>query len=218
MSSPEEERAAERRNRVVGATALRAAPAVARNREAIGQLLRGLLPSPARVLEIASGTGEHAVWFAGELPDVIWQPTDRDGEALASIAAWRDHAGLANVLPPLLLEAEAPESWPAGGFDAVVAINMIHIAPWSATAGLMRGAARVLEPGGLLYLYGPFRTPGVPLAPSNAAFDADLRARDAAWGIRDIEAVAEAAAAQGLSLVETTTMPANNLSLVFHRD
>ena len=218
MSSPEEDRAAERRNRVVGDAALRAAPAVARNREAIGQVLRGLLPSPARVLEIASGTGEHAVWCAGEMPDVIWQPTDRDADALASIAAWRDQAGLVNILPPLPLDAEAPDSWPTGGFDAVVAINMIHIAPWSATAGLLRGAARVLEPGGLLYLYGPFRTPGVPLAPSNAVFDADLRARDAAWGIRDIEAVAAAAANLRLTLVETTTMPANNLSLVFHRE
>ena len=196
---------------------LREAPAVARNREPILQVLRGLLPSPARVLEIASGTGEHAVWCASQLPDVMWQPTDADAEALASIAAWREAAGLSNLLPPALLDAQAPERWPDVRVDVVVAINMVHIAPWSATAGLMRGAARVHEPGGLLYLYGAFRAPDVPLAPSNAAFDASLRARDAAWGIRDLQAVADEAAGQGLSLVETITMPANNLSLVFHR-
>ncbi len=196
---------------------LREAPAVARNREPILQVLRGLLPSPARVLEIASGTGEHAVWCAGQMPDVTWQPTDQDADALASIAAWRDTAGLANLLPPVRLDAAAPDLWPDARVDVVVAINMIHIAPWSATLGLMRGAARVLEPGGLLYLYGPFRTPGVPLAPSNAAFDASLKARDAAWGIRDLQVVADEAAGQGLGLVETIIMPANNLSLVFHR-
>ncbi len=195
---------------------LREAPAVARNREPILQVLRGLLPSPAHVLEIASGTGEHAVWCAGQMPDVTWQPTDRDADALASIAAWRAASGLANLLSPVPLDAEAPDYWPTTRVDVVVAINMIHIAPWSATRGLMRGAARVLEPGGLLYLYGPFRTPGVPLAPSNAAFDASLKARDAAWGIRDLQAVADEAAGHGLSLVETITMPANNLSLVFH--
>ncbi len=189
---------------------------MARNREPILQVLRGLLPSPAHVLEIASGTGEHAVWCAGQMPDVTWQPTDRDADALASIAAWRAASGLANLLSPVPLDAEAPDYWPPTRVDVVVAINMIHIAPWSATRGLMRGAARVLEPGGLLYLYGPFRTPGVPLAPSNAAFDASLKARDAAWGIRDLQAVADEAAGHRLSLVETITMPANNLSLVFH--
>lgn len=194
----------------------RESPAAARNRDPILQVLRGLLPSPARVLEVASGTGEHAVWFAGEMPDVTWQPTDADAEALASIAAWQDETSLPNLLPPVPLDASVPQTWPASPFDAVVAINMIHIAPWSATEGLMRGAAQVLVRGGLLILYGPFRT-GAPMVPSNAAFDADLRGRNEAWGLRDLLAVADAANARGLDLVETIDMPANNLSFVFHR-
>ena len=198
-------------------TAARNAPAAARNREPIFHVLREWLPQPGRVLEVASGTGEHAVWFSGAMPGITWQPTDRDAEALASIAAWRDGAGLANLLPPVLLDASAPETWSAARVDAVVSINMIHIAPWSATLGLMAGAGRVLAPGGLVFLYGPFTEGGAHTAPSNLAFDASLRERDPAWGVRDLDAVAAVAAEHGLALAARVAMPANNLSLVFRR-
>jgi SAM-dependent methyltransferase len=196
--------------------ALREAPAVARNREPILAVLRGLLPQPAVVLEIASGTGEHALWFSSNLPDVTWQPTDRDDDALASIAAWRATSDVLNLLAPLPLDASAPESWPALRVDAVVAINMIHIAPWRAAEGLMAGAARVLAPGGLLFLYGPFRE-GAVIAPSNAAFDADLKARNPAWGVRDLALVTDLARANGFALVDRIGMPANNLSVAFRK-
>lgn len=201
----------------------RSAPAVLRNREPIGGILRdrlaggGGMATPRLVLEIASGTGEHAVWFSRILPDVTWQPTDRDPEALASIEAWRNDAGLANLLPPLRLDAAAPAGWPVTRADAVVAINMIHIAPWSATEGLLAGAARVLPDGGLLFLYGPFREEGTVLAAGNEAFDAGLRARDPDWGLRDLEAVVELAGRHGIRLEARIAMPANNLSLVFRR-
>ena len=195
----------------------RFAPAAARNREPILQLLRERLASPALVLEVASGTGEHAAWFSEALPGVTWQPTDRDPEALASIAAWRDATGLANLLPPLRLDASTPEDWPLPRADAVIAINMIHIAPWSATTGLMAGAARLLPPDGLLYLYGPFREGGVHTAASNAAFDADLQARDPEWRVRDLDEVAAVADRNGISLTEIVRMPANNLSVMFRR-
>ena len=194
----------------------RTAPAVARNREPILQVLRACLPHPALVLEIASGTGEHAVWFSTALPAVTWQPTDQNPEALESIAAWRDEAGLPNLLPPLRLDASA-ETWPVAQADAVVSINMIHIAPWAATEGLIAGAGRVLPLGGLLYLYGPFREGGVHTVASNAAFDADLRARDPAWGVRDLEEVIALAGRHGIQAAERIAMPANNLSLVFRR-
>ena len=197
--------------------AARVAPAVARNREPIAAVLRDWLPQSGLVLEIASGTGEHAVWFGGRLPGLTWQPTDRDPEALASIAAWRESAGLSNILPPLLLDATAPQDWPVRHADAVVAINMIHIAPWSATEGLMSGAARVLAPGGLLYLYGPFREAGGHTAPSNAAFDFDLQLRNLLWGVRDREEVADLAVRHGLEPAGRVRMPANNLSLLFRR-
>jgi SAM-dependent methyltransferase len=197
-------------------TALREAPAVARNRQPILDVLRGLLPKPAVVLEIASGTGEHALWFSRHLPAVTWQPTDRDDDALASIAAWRATGNLPNLLAPLPLDVSSADPWPVGCADAVVAINMIHIAPWRATEGLMAGAARVLPPGGLLFLYGPFRD-GAAIAPSNAAFDADLKARNSEWGVRDRAAVTSLAYRCGIQLVDTITMPANNLSLVFKK-
>lgn len=195
----------------------RIAPATARNREPILRVLRQWLSASGLVLEIASGTGEHAVWFAGALPRMTWQPTDQDDAALASIAAWREAAGAPNLHPPLFLDAAAPDSWPVERADAVVAINMIHIAPWAATQGLMAGAARVLPEGGLLYLYGPFREPGEPTAPSNIAFDADLRARDPAWGLRDLGEVIALAARHSIKFIETVPMPANNLSVVFRR-
>ncbi|WP_158807290.1 DUF938 domain-containing protein [Beijerinckia sp. L45] len=196
--------------------ALREAPAVARNREPILAALRGLLPKPAVVLEIASGTGEHALWFSSQMPDVTWQPTDRDEDALASIAAWRATSDVVNLLAPLPLDASAPETWPSLRVDAVVAINMIHIAPWGATEGLMAGAARMLAPGGLLFLYGPFRE-GDVIAPSNAAFDADLKVRNPDWGVRDLAVVTDLARAKGFEMAKQISMPANNLSVVFRK-
>jgi SAM-dependent methyltransferase len=198
------------------AGARRSAPAALRNREPIAQVLSDWLPKSGLVLEIASGTGEHAVHFAAGLPEVTWQPTDRDAAALASIVAHRASARLPNLLPPLALDAASP-AWPVARADAVVSINMIHIAPWTAAVGLMAGAGRVLVPGGVLYLYGPFREDGRHTAPSNAAFDADLKARNPQWGVRDLAEVAALAGRHGLDLVERIAMPANNLSVVFRR-
>ena len=166
--------------------AARTAPAAARNREPILRVLRDCLPPSVRVLEIASGTGEHAVWFCSALPRLTWQPTDQDPEALRSIAAWRDRMDLPNVLPPLPLDAAA-ETWPVAQADVVVAINMVHIARWAATQGLITGAARILSAGGLVFLYGPFREGGVHTSAGNAAFDAALRAQNPSWGIRDLD-------------------------------
>ncbi len=192
-------------------------PAAARNREPILGVLRSRLGPGARVLEVASGSGEHAAWFAQGLPGVVWRPSDREPAALASIRARRDAAALPNLEEPLALDAADAGSWPAGPMDAVVCLNMIHIAPWPAAEGLMAGCGRLLAPGGMLYLYGPFREGGAHTAPSNAAFDESLKARDPAWGVRDLEAVADLAARQGLDLAERIAMPANNLSLIFIR-
>ena len=192
------------------------APAVARNRDAILDVLRDLLPASGSVLEVASGSGEHIIHFAAAQPRLLWQPSDADPRALRSIAAHAHAAGLANVLAPLFLDVRA-QTWPVPRADAVLAINMIHIAPWSVTEGLVAGAGCILPEGGLLYLYGPFKVAGAHTAQSNATFDADLRARDPGWGVRDVEAVSQAALAQGLSLVARVPMPANNLSLVYRR-
>jgi len=196
--------------------AAKSAPAAARNREPILRVLHDTLPRPALVLEVASGTGEHAVWFSTALAEVTWQPTDLDPDALSSIAAWRDRAGPPNLLPPLRLDAAA-DTWPVARADAVVAINMVHIAPWTATKGLMAGAARVLNQGGLLFLYGPFREGGEHTSAGNAAFDADLRARDPSWGIRDLDEIAVLAGQHGFEAPQRIAMPANNLSVVFRR-
>jgi SAM-dependent methyltransferase len=196
--------------------AAQSAPAAARNREPILAVLRDYLPRPALVLEIASGTGEHAVWFSSALSDLTWQPTDLDRTALDSIAARRDAEGPPNLLPPLWLDA-ASGTWPVARADAVVAINMIHIAPWSATQGLIVGAARVLTPGGLLVLYGPFREAGEHTGAGNAAFDARLRARDPSWGVRDVDEIAALADRHGFKAPERIAMPANNLTVVFRR-
>jgi SAM-dependent methyltransferase len=190
--------------------------AAGRNREPILAVLREVLPRDGTVLEIASGTGEHAVHFARALPGLLWQPTDRDERAIASIEAHRAAAGLGNLLAPVRLDAEQ-EDWPVKSTDAVVSINMVHISPWRATEGLMKGAERVLRHGGILYLYGPYREGGVHTAPSNEAFDRDLRARNPEWGIRDIGEVTELANRHHLALVARIPMPANNLSLVFRR-
>jgi SAM-dependent methyltransferase len=190
------------------------APATMRNRDAILAALRRHLPPQGLVLEVASGTGEHAVHFAAGLPSLSFQPSDRDDRARASINAWVRAARLPNLRPALALDTTA-EAWPIDAADAVFAANMIHIAPWAATLGLVAGAARILPPGGALILYGPFRRGGKHTAPSNAAFDADLRAHDPEWGVRDLEAVTEAAADFTAPLVEP--MPANNFLLVFRR-
>jgi SAM-dependent methyltransferase len=191
-------------------------PAVARNRDPILAVLRRVLPAQGTVLEVGSGTGEHAVYFAAALPHLTWQPSDLDAEARGSVAAHRVAAQLPNLKAPLTLDARA-ESWPLARAEAVVSINMIHIAPWASAEGLMAGARRLLAPGGMLYLYGPFKENGAHTAPSNAAFDASLRARDPQWGVRDRDEVAALAQRNGLALVERVAMPANNLSLVFQR-
>jgi SAM-dependent methyltransferase len=191
-------------------------PHVARNREPILEVLRRVLPSQGLVLEVASGSGEHAVYFAQRMPALLWQPTDPDDEALASIAAHRAAIGVPNLLAPLQLDVHA-ERWPIDRADAVICNNMIHIAPWSACEGLIAGAARVVPAGGILYLYGPYKIDGRHTAPSNATFDAQLRDRNAAWGIRDLADLQALAERHGFALSETVAMPANNLSVIFRR-
>jgi SAM-dependent methyltransferase len=194
----------------------RHAPAAARNRGPILDVLRPRLPARGLVLEIASGSGEHAVHFAAALPGLVFQPSDPDEEALASIDAWSAESGLANIRPAVALDAAAP-AWPIPRAAAVLCSNMIHIAPWPAAAGLIAGSARVLGEDGLLHLYGPYRRGGRHTAPSNEAFDRDLRRRNPDWGVRDLEAVCDLAAAHGFAPPEVIDMPANNLSLVFRR-
>jgi Protein of unknown function (DUF938) len=200
------------------------APATGRNRGPILEILTRWLGANAasskrrslHVLEIASGTGQHAICFAQALPHLRWQPSDLDADSLASIEAWRAESGLPNVAAPIRLDVREGE-WPDGPFDVMFNANMIHIAPWPVAEGLFAGAGRILVDGGLLFLYGPFRVGGLHTAPSNEAFDADLRRRNPAWGVRDLERVVELAASAGLLLVETNEMPANNKLLVFQR-
>lgn len=194
----------------------RHAPATARNRQPILDVLRPRLPAQGLVLEIASGSGEHIVHFAEALPGLVFQPSDPSADARASIDDWVLTQGLGNVRAALALDA-AGEVWPIERADAVVCCNMIHIAPWEAAVGLIAGAARVLSAGGTLYLYGPYRRDGRHTAPSNEAFDRDLRQRDPAWGVRDLEAVASLAEDRGFGSPEVIDMPANNLSLIFKR-
>jgi SAM-dependent methyltransferase len=191
-------------------------PHVTRNRDPILDVLRRVLPPDGLVLEIASGSGEHAAYFAEGLPTIRWQPTDLDPDVLASIAAHRAAAKAPNLLSPLRLDVSA-ETWPVERADAIVCCNMIHITPWSASEGLMVGVGRVLLPGGILYLYGPYKIGGRHIAPSNAAFDADLRRRNQQWGIRDLDEVTTLAAHHDLVREETVQMPANNLSVIFRR-
>ena len=196
--------------------ARRYAPSVARNKDAIAGVLARYLPSSGLVLEIASGSGEHAVHFASTFPALVFQPTDPSEEARASIAAWRQEAALPNMRAPLALDVTAAP-WPINYADAVTCINMIHIAPWEATLGLVAGAARIIPSDGLLFLYGPYKRAGQHTAPSNADFDASLRERDARWGVRDLETVAAEATAMGFAAPMIEAMPANNLSLIFRR-
>ncbi|HSH89367.1 MAG TPA: DUF938 domain-containing protein [Ramlibacter sp.] len=195
-------------------------PASDRNKQPILDVLRQVLPARGIALEIASGTGQHAAWFAAGLPGWTWQPTDLEGSAFASIEAYVNEAGVTNVRPPLLLNV-LETGWPSGGaefeekFDAIFCANMLHISPWEACAGLMQGAARYLSPNGLLVTYGPYLEDNVVTSPGNLAFDEDLRSRDPAWGIRRVEDVKREAARAGLNLRERHAMPANNLVLVF---
>lgn len=191
-------------------------PSTARNREPILDVLRRVLPADARVLELASGAGEHAMFFAAAMPGVTWRPSDPDPAARASIGAWQVD-GPANLMPPAAIDVRDPH-WGVEGdapFDALVAINMIHISPWDATLGLMEGAGRLLHEEGVLFTYGPYKREGRHTAPSNEAFDESLRLRNSSWGVRDVANVARAANAHGLVLDETVEMPANNLSLIF---
>ena len=194
----------------------RHAPATLRNRDAIVAVLRDWLPATGSVLEVASGSGEHAVHFAAAFPDLDWQPTDPDPAGLTSIAAYRVDAGLANIAPPIALDA-ASDVWPLDRADAIVCINMVHISPWEATTGLLAGAVRLLARGAPLILYGPYFEPDAPTAESNLAFDASLRSRNPAWGLRDTDAVKAAAVDAGLAFAERRAMPANNLMLLFRR-
>ena len=191
-------------------------PHVARNREPILAVLRRVLPARGLVLEIASGSGEHAAYFAKEIPGLTWQPSDPDAAALASIAAHNAAAALPNLLAPLRLDVTAKD-WPVGRVDVVMCNNMIHISPWAATEGLIAGAERVLTVGGILFLYGPYKIGGRHTAPTNQAFDEDLRSRNPEWGIRDLADVTALAQRHGFAAPETIEMPANNLSVIFRR-
>ena len=194
----------------------RSAPAALRNREPIAEVLTDWLPNRGLVLEVASGTGEHAVYFAQRFPNLEWQPSDVHPDALASIAAWRDEAGLPNLRPPLVLDAAARD-WPIGNADALLSINMVHISPWASALGLIEGAARLLPAGGPLILYGPWLKDDIETVDSNVAFDRDLRSRDPEWGLRRVEDFAAAADERGLRLHDTRAMPANNLMLLLRR-
>jgi hypothetical protein len=195
----------------------RHAPATLRNREPILAVLRDVLPPAGAVLEIAAGSGEHAVFFAAALPGAAWEPTDPDLENLSSIADHRAEAALANLRAPLRVDVTEP-GWARDlAASAVVCVNMIHIAPWEACLGLLAGASALLVPGSPLYLYGPYRFGGAFSAPSNADFDASLRERDARWGVRDLDEVTRAAEAAGFTRERVVAMPANNHSVVFRR-
>lgn len=194
------------------------APATERNRAPIAEVLARELPDSGTVLEIAAGTGEHAVFFAEAFPALAWQPTDPSPEALASIAAYRaDYPG-DNLATPLLLDAAAPDAWPVAQAAAILCINMVHISPWEATLGLFRGTAQVLRTSGApLILYGPYIEQGVETAPSNLEFDASLKARNPLWGLRKAEALDALAATNGMRRTARHALPANNIMLVYRK-
>ncbi len=196
--------------------AKRFAPATQRNRDAIVAVLRDVLPTSGTVLEIASGTGEHIVHFAAVFPHLHWQPSDYDPAGMASIAAWSAESGLSNIASPLQIDTTAA-NWPIDRADAVLCINMIHIAPWAATEGLFAGSARLLERKRHLFLYGPYREADRPTAESNEAFDRSLKERNPDWGLRHLNDVEAVANANGFALAHRVSMPANNLSLEFRR-
>ena len=216
----------------------RSAPAALRNREPIAEVLSDWLPQEGLVLEIASGTGEHAVHFAKRFPNLQWQPSDIHEDALRSISAWAEESGLPNLRAPVVLDASSA-TWPIakadaivsikmdsdscddpkpaekGGFDVVLNLNMVHISPWNAALGLLNGAARVLKRGGALILYGPWLKEDIQTAPSNLEFDRQLRERDPDWGLRRVEDFEAEAAKRGFILEQVRQMPANNLMLLF---
>lgn len=193
------------------------APATERNREPILEVLRQVLPPTGTILEIASGTGEHAVYFAPRLAPRKWLPSDTNPLALASIAAWQQYCPSDNLYPPITLDV-CDSNWAVETeIVAIACINMIHIAPWAACLGLMAGAKRHLPPGGILYLYGPFKQGDEHTAPSNAAFDASLRSQNPQWGIRDLDEIATVAQSANLSLIRTVAMPVNNYSVVWQK-
>jgi hypothetical protein len=198
------------------AGARRSAPAAIRNREPIADVLAGWLPKSGLVLEVASGTGEHAVHFATRFASLRWQPSDVHQDALQSIAAWRAESALANILPPILLDVSAA-NWPIDRADALLSINMVHISPWRAALGLLDGAARILPRGASLILYGPWLSDDFETSPSNQDFDAQLKSIDPQWGLRRVEDFSIEAEARGFALEETRPMPANNLMLLFRR-
>jgi hypothetical protein len=190
------------------------APATIRNHDFILDVLRDVLPMTGVILEIASGSGEHVVHFARNFPSLAFQPSDPESDALRSISAWVEAADVANVRAPIVLDV-SQSPWPIASAEGIICINMIHISPWDAAVGLIRGAAATLPPGSPLYLHGPYRRKGVATAPSNEAFDRNLRDRNPTWGLRDLEAVAAIAQSVGFSAPTVTEMPANNLSVVF---
>jgi hypothetical protein len=192
------------------------APATVRNRDFILDALRDVLPTTGVILEIASRSGEHVVYFARNLPSLAFQPSDPEPEALLSVAAWVKAAQVTNVRVPIVLAA-SQSTWPLASADGIICINMIHISPWDATVGLIRSAAAILPRGSPLYLYSPYKRKGFATAPSNQAFDQNLRDRNPTWGLRDLEAVAAIAQSTGFSVPAVTEMPANNLSIVFRR-
>lgn len=191
-------------------------PSAARNRDPILAVLQRVLPTAGLVLELGSGTGEHAVHFARHLSALRWQPSEADPVAMASITDWVAHSALPNVLPPLRFDLAA-SPWPLAAADAIVAINVLHYSPWETTPALFAGAAKVLPAGGVVYCYGPYRRGGAHTAPSNADFDGWLRSVDARFAVRDLEAVEAEAQRRGFRLEEVVDMPANNFSLVFRR-
>lgn len=192
----------------------RYAPATERNRQPILDVLRRILPATGRALEMGSGTGEHAVFFASELPGWTWMPSEGDAAMLSSIQAWINHTRVGNVEPPRCIDVQAAE-WGVPKVDAIVCCNVIHYSPWATTPALLDGAARLLRPGGVLYLYGPYRRNGAHTAPSNEAFEQWLKQRDPEFGVRDLEAVQAEAAQRGLISGPVIEMPANNLSVIF---
>ena len=199
-----------------GQNAKRSAPAALRNREPIADVLADWLPPSGVVLEVASGTGEHAVWFAERFSNLTWQPSETHSDALASIVAWREESGLPNLHAPVVIDASVAD-WPLERADAVLNINMVHISPWEASLGLIAGASRLLPANGPLILYGPWLKDDIETAPSNLDFDANLKGRDPRWGLRAVEDFAAAALSQGFDLIDWRQMPANNLMLLFRK-
>lgn len=194
----------------------RHAPATQRNSAPLADVLARELPAEGCVLEIASGSGEHALFMAKNFPDLDWQPSDQDAGALSSIAAWRDASGPDNLRAPIAIDASKGD-WPLFDAAAVLCVNMIHIAPWAAAKGLFAGAGRVLVPGAPLILYGPYLERGVPTTQSNLDFDRSLKDRDPQWGLRELSAVDQLASQHGFAQTARHQMPANNLTVVYRK-